>query len=149
MMIRFIPIILSAVCLSADAQDLGLVVEKNTNREGYSFLADLPKNVCKTVDGVLDCKFGTGQKIRWGAGYCQNTRSAIEELKSKSKIELIINDKIISSELISENYETYDRDNYAYCHTWLVEISNFQVGKYVLRAVNNGRTIEVANIEVY
>jgi hypothetical protein len=148
-MARLYLIILIAVSLSAESQNLSLVVEENSKRKEFLFLSDMSDNACQTVDGELSCKFDKGQKLRWGTGYCQNSRAAIEELKRKSKVELIINDKIIPSELVSENYEIYDRDNYAYCHTWLVEISNFQVGNYVFKSVNNGKAVEVTNIEVY
>ena len=149
MMKRYIFILVTVVCLNVQAQNHSLVVEKDSDRKEFLFLSDLPNNACQTAVGELNCKFEKGQKIRWGAGFCQHTKSDIEELKRQSNIELIINDEAISSDSVSENYETYDRDNYAYCHTWLVEISNFQVGKYVLRTVNNGKIIEVTNIEVY
>ena len=97
---------------------------------------------------MVECKFGKDTKVRWGAGYCEESKAAIQELEKNYRIKLVINEKVVSSELIAKDYETYDRNYYPYCHTWLVEISNFQTGHYVFKAIKNDEIIEIVNIEV-
>ena len=149
MMSKLISILLMTMSFGIAAKDFNLVVQKNTNREEFSFLPNLPNDACKTVEQTVECEFGEDTKVRWGAGYCEESKVAIQDLEKSYRIKLLINEKVVSSDLVSKDYETYDRDYYPFCHTWLVEISDFQKGHYVFKAIKNDEVIEVVNIEVY
>ena len=84
-----------------------------------------------TTDGRRECSLSSDVRLRWGAGFCEQTKEALKREVAHTEVELRVEGSVLSNSLVYERYEHYDRENRPHCHTWLVKLSRWVPGALV------------------
>src|SRR6478736_1712188 len=141
--------IAAVVCSSVHAGEIGVSVEKYSPDSKLPALTELPSGVCTDNNGKYICNVSPTVAVKWGAGWCRNTKEELEQLIPSVDVNLYINNVKVQNDLISKQYETYQRNKNMYCYTWLVQLKNWKPGASVSLVSKNGEeTLYEANIKV-
>jgi len=110
-----------------------VVVSKPTDQEMEDLLtlSRLPAGSCSEMQDEKTCSIAMGQAIKWGWGFCEDDPETLEAKLSTARVELLVDGSDVPEALIYQRDEVYDRSENAYCHVWMVKLSNWRSGATV------------------
>ena len=125
-------------------------VDKYREEDKLQGFSQLPKGTCtEIVNNSNECNFYKDTTVKWGAGFCENTKEEINNRIKKSSPLLLINGIPVEKLLITESHEFYQRDKYQYCYSWLVKLSQWSPGSLVtLETYNHNILLYKSTIKV-
>lgn len=119
-------------------QDQSVIVQKyEMSMNAPSFLA-LPDGACRKSGGVYECEIHPKTRVKWGLGFCDNSRSKLRARVKNSEISLIVNGAKVPESKIYSREEKYDRSSYQYCHEWHVLLSDWNQNSTLYAVDSNG-----------
>jgi hypothetical protein len=119
-----------ATTSATSAETQNVVVSKPSKQEMDELLtlSKLPTESCSDTQQGKTCLIQADQAIKWGWGFCKNEPSALNTALSKVEVGLFVDGEKIPENLIYQRDEEYDRSTNAYCHVWIVKLSNWRSG---------------------
>jgi hypothetical protein len=140
---KYIIVFILLILSGCNKKSVSVKIEKyDLNMNAPSFVR-LPSGVCETKENILFCKISPDTKIKWGTGFCENTKEALHARVEKSEIVLLINGRKIEDSNIFSHEEVYTRDSFQYCHEWHVLLSNWQEDSTLVAMDLNKYTDEI------
>ncbi|OGF57549.1 MAG: hypothetical protein A2Z21_05820 [Candidatus Fraserbacteria bacterium RBG_16_55_9] len=115
------------------AQISGVAVARLTDSEvdRLPTLSKLSAEACSETTKGKSCLISRDVDLKWGWGFCDNDAESLQSGVRAARVELIVDDVRIPSDLIYERDETYDRVQNAFCHVWLVKLTEWESGATV------------------
>jgi tetratricopeptide (TPR) repeat protein len=101
-------------------------------------ISALPDEDCTVTKEDKACSISPNQAIKWGWGFCENDATTLHSKVSTAQVDLIVDNVRIPHNLIYQQEKTYNRQQNAYCHIWLIKLSDWQSGSTV-RLENRAR----------
>jgi hypothetical protein len=86
----------------------------------------LPPGSCSDTQQGKTCVLKANQVIKWGWGFCENDAQTLKSNLSKVEVELLVDGNMVPGALIYQRDEVYDRNENAYCHVWVVKLSDWR-----------------------
>ena len=115
---------------ATDFQSKNVVVSKLAGSEVDQLptIFRLPEHSCLINNGDAMCSINPNQPIRWGWGFCRHDRETLSTDMPRTQVDLFVEQIRVPDALVYQRDETYNRERFGYCHTWLIKLSDWKRG---------------------
>ena len=135
--------------LSQYAFSENVLIEKFEENENLKSLHELMGNLCRKDGHSYRCSFKPSTAVKWGLGFCEDTKESLERRAAATQPEIYVNSKRVPENSVSKQYKFYERESYQHCYTWLIKLSSWKPGESVSLSTKNGDlVIDKATIHV-